>query len=73
MFDINGLAKTLIILGSIIIITGILLLILSKLPFFTYHFPGDILIRRKNFTFYFPLGLCILLSIILSILFRILR
>ncbi|MFQ5772435.1 MAG: DUF2905 domain-containing protein [bacterium] len=33
--------------------------------------PGDILIHRKNFTFYFPIATTILLSIILSLIFYI--
>ena len=32
------------------------------------NLPGDILIRKKNFTFYFPLGTSILLSVILTVL-----
>jgi len=32
--------------------------------------PGDILVQKKNFTFYFPLATSILLSLLLTILFR---
>ncbi|MBN2395190.1 MAG: DUF2905 domain-containing protein [Candidatus Atribacteria bacterium] len=69
----NGLAKTLIFLGLMMIIVGIVLYLLNRVPFSSYHFPGDILIKRKNFVFYFPLGLSILLSIILTLLFRIFK
>ncbi|MGE5631100.1 MAG: DUF2905 domain-containing protein [Caulobacteraceae bacterium] len=35
--------------------------------------PGDIYIRKGNFTFYFPIVTCILLSIILTFVFRFIR
>jgi hypothetical protein len=35
--------------------------------------PGDILIKRDKFTFYFPLVTCILISLILTLLFSIFR
>ncbi len=69
----NIIAKMLIISGIIIITAGIILLLLDKTPSIPFRLPGDIFIKRKNFVFYFPLGLSILLSIILSIIFRIFR
>jgi len=73
MSDMNMMAKILIIIGLVIIVFGFAILVLHKLPSLSFRFPGDILIRRKNFIFYFPLGLCILVSIILTIIFRIFR
>ena len=35
--------------------------------------PGDIIVKRENFTFYFPLATCILISIVLSLLFWLFR
>ncbi|MDR3531038.1 MAG: DUF2905 domain-containing protein [Rhodopila sp.] len=35
--------------------------------------PGDILIERENFRFYAPLGTCLLLSVVLSLLFWLLK
>ncbi|GAI86036.1 unnamed protein product, partial [marine sediment metagenome] len=49
-----------------------ILLLAGKLPF-PDRLPGDIVIQRKNIIFYFPLGLCIVISIILTIIFRIFR
>ncbi len=53
-----------------ILISGVLFLLnsvnISKLP-------GDIVIHKKNFTLYFPIGISILVSIILSVLFYFLR
>ncbi len=73
MFSTNAVAKILIIIGIMIAIVGLFFLLLDKIPSFSFRLPGDILIKRKNFIFYFPLGLCILISIILTIIFRIFR
>jgi hypothetical protein len=43
----------------------------GKIPYIG-RLPGDIIIQKKNFTFYFPLATSILLSIFLSLLFWIL-
>ena len=61
------IAKTLILLGVVLVIAGLLLLAIQKFPF-SWKIPGDIVIKRDNFSFYFPLGTSILLSIILSII-----
>lgn len=71
MPDISGLGKFFIIFGIIFLIIGILLLISTKIPFLG-KLPGDILIKRDNFTFYFPLATSILLSIIITIIINIL-
>ncbi|MFH1288370.1 MAG: DUF2905 domain-containing protein [bacterium] len=69
MQDFNYLGRTLIILGLIIIGIGIIVMFLNKIPFIG-KLPGDIYIEKKNFKFYFPLASSIVVSIILSIIFR---
>lgn len=64
--------KTLVISGVILIIAGLALTYGPKLPFLG-KIPGDIRIVKDNFTFYFPLGTCILISIVLSLIFWIFR
>ncbi len=63
------MGKFLIILGVIIAATGGLLLIFkhSGIPILG-KLPGDIIIKKENFTFYFPLATSIILSIILSLI-----
>ena len=65
---IQNIAKVLIITGLLIAAAGVLLLLFRNtgIPFLG-KLPGDILIQRKNFTFYFPVATSILLSIILTI------
>ena len=58
----NYFAKLLIVVGIIAIIVGILILL--KIPI--GKLPGDIVIKRENFTFAFPIVTSIIASIILS-------
>lgn len=62
------IGKFLLIIGILLIIIGGVFLLAGKIPF-VGKLPGDIIIRRKNFTFYFPLATSILISIILTLLF----
>ncbi len=62
------IGKTLIIFGVILLGLGLILTFMNKIPFIG-RLPGDILIQKKNFTFYFPLATSILVSIILSLIF----
>jgi hypothetical protein len=64
-----GLGRTLIILGIVIIAVGVLFTLGERLPFRIGRLPGDIVVRGKSTTFYFPLMTSILLSIVLSLVF----
>lgn len=59
--------KILILFGVILTVAGILFVFGAKIPWFG-KLPGDIYIKKENFTFYFPLATSILLSIALSII-----
>jgi hypothetical protein len=61
------MARTLIILGVVILVIGLLWPFLSKLGL--GRLPGDIVIERGNTTFYFPLVTCLILSLLLSAVF----
>jgi hypothetical protein len=63
----HELAKALILLGAVLIAVGLLLLVLPKMPFIG-KLPGDILVKRGNFTFSFPLATSIVISIIISLI-----
>jgi hypothetical protein len=62
-------ARLLIVAG--LVITGIGLLMMLGVPF--GRLPGDIVIRRGNASFYFPLVTCIVLSVILTLVMAFLR
>jgi hypothetical protein len=59
-----SISRMLIALGLIILLVGVTWPWLSRLGF--GRLPGDIMIERENFHFYFPLATCIILSVILS-------
>ncbi len=67
-----ALGKTLILLGIVIILIGLGLLFAQKIPYIG-RLPGDIYVKKENFTFYFPLGTCIVISVILSFIFWLFR
>lgn len=67
----NEIGKFLILIGIITIVIGLILMLTGKIPLIG-RLPGDIVIERKNFIFYFPLGTSILLSIIISLIFYLL-
>ena len=67
-----GLGRSLIILGIIITVIGIIVTFAGKIPWLG-KLPGDIYIRKGNFTFYFPWVTCILLSVLISLIFWLLR
>jgi len=72
MFGLAGFGKMLILLGIFIIAIGFLLWMGDKIPW-VGKLPGDIIIKKEKFSFYFPLTTCILISIILTFLFTLFR
>jgi hypothetical protein len=65
-------AWTLIIFGLVIALVGLAWLFAPSIPWLG-KLPGDIVIDRPNFRFYFPLTTCILLSVALSIIIWLVR
>jgi len=61
--------KLLLVIGAIV--AGIGLLMMIGVPF--GRLPGDIVYRRGNATFYFPLVTSIVVSVILTLIFAFLR
>jgi hypothetical protein len=64
----TAIGKTLVVAGVVLIVIGGLLWLSGRFPQIGLgRLPGDILIKRENFTFYLPLGTCILLSVVVSL------
>lgn len=61
-----SVGRTLIALGIILLVLGLVFTLGEKLPIRLGRLPGDIVIRGKNSVFYFPLVTCLLISVILS-------
>ncbi|MDE2222956.1 MAG: DUF2905 domain-containing protein [Candidatus Omnitrophica bacterium] len=62
----GDIGKSIIVIGVVLIVAGALITVAGKIPG-VGRLPGDILIKKENFSFYFPLTTCILLSIVISL------
>jgi uncharacterized protein HemY len=60
------------VLGGILLLVGLLFTAGAKLPWLG-RLPGDIYIQRDNFSFYFPLATCLLVSVLLSLVLFLFR
>ncbi|HEY5512787.1 MAG TPA: DUF2905 domain-containing protein [Geomonas sp.] len=67
-----SLGKSLIVIGLVIALIGVILTVAGKIPWLG-RLPGDIYVKRENFTFYFPLATSIIISIILSFILWLFR
>lgn len=61
--------KILLITGLVLSLIGGLVLLTGRIPWLG-RLPGDFIIQRRNFTVYLPLATSILVSILLTLLFR---
>jgi uncharacterized protein HemY len=68
----DGLGRILIYLGILLVVVGIIVSLMGKIPWLG-HMPGDIAIQRDRFTFYFPITTCIVISIVVSLVIYFLR
>ncbi len=68
-----NLGRTLIILGLVIVVLGVLIALGERLPIRLGRLPGDIVYRGKNAVFYFPWVTSLLLSAMLSLLLWLFR
>ncbi len=63
--------RTLLLIGLCCIVVALLWPWLRQVPL--GRLPGDIVIVRENFRFYFPLGSSIVISVVLSLLIWLFR
>ena len=63
--------KFLMLVGGVLFVVGALVA-LNLMPW-VGRLPGDIAVRKDNFSFYFPLTTCILISVILTVIIRLFR
>lgn len=64
--DLSGLGRILLIVAVVIAVVGLILVLTGRgvIP----RLPGDIVVERKNFRFYFPLATSLVVSVILTVL-----
>ncbi len=68
----ESLGRMLLIIGAIMLVLGGLMLAGGRF-FGLGRLPGDIFIERGNYSFYFPIATCIILSILLTLILYIIR
>ncbi len=61
----HDFGKILVLIGLLLFVLGSILIAGNKLPF-VGKLPGDIVIERRDYSFYFPVTTCIIISIVLS-------
>ena len=64
---LSDIGKILLITGGVIAGIGLLLLLAPRVPWLG-KLPGDILIERKDFTFFFPIMTCLVISLVLTLI-----
>jgi len=69
---VTELGKMLMVVGGVLLVIGLLVTLGAKLPWLG-RLPGDIYVQRDNFSFYFPLATCLLLSALLSLILFLFR
>lgn len=67
----HDLGRVLVGIGIVLLVLGLLLLVFGRMGL--GKMPGDIVVRRGNFTFYFPLATSILISLVVSFLLWLFR
>ncbi|MFS8639366.1 MAG: DUF2905 domain-containing protein [Symbiobacteriaceae bacterium] len=66
----SELGRWLFLLGAGIALFGLVIMLAGRIGF--GGLPGDIVVRRGNFTFFFPLASSLVLSLVLTILLNLL-
>lgn len=66
-----ALGRTLIVAGAVLVVAGLLVNVLGGR--FPGRLPGDIVIRKNNFAFYFPIATSILLSLVVTLVLWLFR
>ncbi len=71
----QSIGRLLVVLGLLVAAAGVFFMFAGKLPFLRHlgRLPGDILVKKKDFTFYFPLATSLIISIILTLILLLFR
>ena len=64
---VSDLGRVLILLGLVITLAGVVLVFAGRVPGLG-RLPGDVQVQRGNWTFYFPLGTSLVLSLLLTLI-----
>jgi hypothetical protein len=65
--------KIIILIGAFLVVAGLIVYFAGDKVSWLGRLPGDIRIEKENFRFYFPITTMILLSIVLSVVIKIIQ
>ena len=69
MPDPLGIGRTLLVLGIVLALVGLLLMLVPRIPWIG-RLPGDFSFGGKNWRVYIPLGASLVISLILTLVLR---
>jgi hypothetical protein len=71
----DNLGKVLIVTGIVILVAGIVITVAGRVPFLNSlgRLPGDITFRRGSATIYVPIVTCLLLSVLLTLILKLIQ
>jgi len=69
----DNVGRMLLIVGIVLAVLGVILMLGPRLPFRIGRLPLDFHYQRDNFSFYFPLGTSIVLSLVLTLVLSLLN
>ena len=69
----ENIGRVLLVMGGMLALAGVILMLGPRLPFRLGRLPLDIHYQRGNFSFFFPLGTSILVSLLLTLVFSLLN
>jgi ABC-type tungstate transport system substrate-binding protein len=66
---VGDLGRTVLGLGVLLVVVGAAMMLGGKIPWLG-HLPGDIQVERDRFSFYFPVATCLVVSVVLSVVLK---
>jgi hypothetical protein len=73
MDPLREIGKSLLVMGAVLVVVGVLLLSGARLPYRIGRLPGDIVVQGRNSSFYFPIVTCMIVSLLFTLLLWILN
>ena len=70
MEGFEGIGRVLIVVGIVIAVLGLIIFLGGRIPVLG-KLPGDIIIKKEGFSFYFPIVTFLLLSVVLTVIVNI--
>jgi hypothetical protein len=61
------LGRALIVVGGLLLVVGLVLVLADRVPILG-RLPGDVVVKKKNFTLYFPIATALLVSLVLTLI-----